>query len=158
MAWTIYYAMLAAHVLGGGYTLFWGKTVHRLVLLVVALTIVVQFAGVAILAVRHIPLADGRLSLDLIDNTFEACSLVVLALCFPRENWLIAMLLLQSVNMVADAFVFPDESLMMRNAMVDTANLLNIAEVSLMVWAAARARVARPADGQATGVVHLTAT
>ena len=138
--WALYYAMIAAHVLGGGYTLVRGQGVHRLVLLVLAIGVALELVGVSALVAAGLPIHDVSVNFDLGLNLLMCSALLAVALRFDKDNWILLLMAFQACNLALDAFVFQNDAAPTRAYFADAANALNIGGLVTMALAAAWAR------------------
>lgn len=138
--WAIYYAMVAAHFVGGGHTLARGSTVHLLVLAVLLMGVGLQLIGCAALVASKHSIASTCVDMDFCLNVCMCFGLLALILRFKDKNWIIIVMLLQAASLAVDALVFDDDLAETRMYFSNVANLLNILEFATLAFSAAMTR------------------
>ncbi len=139
-SWLLYYAMLAAHIVGGGYAMIFGRNLHRVAVGVVVVGVVLQFALCALASTLGHSIDSVCVVIDMVDNGVMCSAFLGMALLNPKASWLLVIILLQAAELALDGLVFGSEPAPLRSGFADAANALNILVLVVIAVAAALRR------------------
>ena len=149
--WLIYYASVAAYVVGGGYPFLQGGSVHRITAAVLLLGYIAELVGCAILITWHIPIGAVCVNFEFGLNLVMGLILMTLALHYRDAAFLAVVILLLAVQIGLNAFVFDDDPAVVKSHFTEAANLLNVAQFTALCLAVARAHArTRPRQAKLT--------
>ena len=130
--WFLFYAMVATNLTGGGGALLWGRAVHRWIAAVFVLGIGVQVLCWRLAVACGISRPDAMVTIDMIDNVVMCAGFLILAMRYDRADWILLIMVLQATQLGFDGFVFQDDRDRTRFEFPDAANMLNIAEMTVL--------------------------
>lgn len=139
-AWLLYYAMLAAHIVGGGYALVRGRAAHRAAVLIIFAGVALQLSLCALSGRLGYALPSVCVVIDMIDNAAMCSAFLYMAPKMRQEIWLLALILLQSAELAIDGLVFGAQTHAPYARFADVSNTLNIFMLLTIASAAALSR------------------